>query len=186
MESEKNKGKPDLPTRRTAVSGEELKRRFNKLIKRYIKNDMAIHCPKCGTFVDTLIISGGRPMCPFCQKKNILESFAVLARMPEGRDKVHAVFATDEDKEHPENNMTVTAPTYDKKGKIKSFGKLTMPVSDTLLKDPEEFKKAHILMLTAVDRAFFEDAFKIKLNTAPKKDSKNPSLAKTRVDETKN
>jgi len=145
----------------TSLSAGDWYEGARKIMKKYSKS-FVISCPACKTVVDTLIFSNGRVMCPFCRKQNILDAFSTLSRMPEGKGKVHAIMGrVDDDK--IENNLIVEAPKYDRKGNIKKFGSIKMYVDDKLLKDPEEFKKKFIIMISACEASFFQKIFGINI-----------------------
>lgn len=150
---------------------EEFVKIGRKLIKKYSKS-FSVNCPNCGKLVDTIIISNGKFICPFCQRMNILDAFSVLAKMPEGHDKVHAVFGITNDEEHNENNMIVESPKYDKNGKLKEFGYIKMYVSDKLLKDAKEFIENYIIMICAVDKKLFNSVFGIKIEMGSRDNKK--------------
>lgn len=149
--------------------GREFLKKAAKIMKKYSKVAVTL-CPNCGEQVDTLIFSQGHVMCPLCQKKNILDGFSMLAKMPEGKEKVHAVFCKINN-EHPENNVEITGPKIinEISGK-KAFGYLKIPISDKILteKNADKFLEEYIAMAVLVDRKTYEKVFGTKI--AIKKD----------------
>lgn len=151
--------------------GMEFRRKATKIIKKLSKSMITL-CPNCGETVDTLIFSQGKVMCPLCQKKNILDGFSMLAKMPEGKEKVHAVFCKT-DEEHPENNVEVVGPkVIDKKTGKKAFGYIKIPISNRILteKNAEKFLNKYIAMAVLTDRKLYEKVF--GMNIALKKEEK--------------
>lgn len=141
--------------------GETFRKLATKIIKKYSKA-FVTDCPQCKTRVNTLIFSNGRVMCPYCEKKNILDAFSLLSKMPEGKEKVHAIFGITADKKHAENIMEIEDAVYKDK-KIEKFGSIKMQVSDKLLQKKEDFIRDFIVMIVAVDKKLYNSVFGVTI-----------------------
>ena len=117
-------------------------------------------CPRCGKLVDSLVMNRGVVCCSFCQKLQIPDIFAIMAKMPNYRKRMFVAVYDDSAKENSQlslNNLRIhpadlsVDPKEDPEG---HYGYLEMRVNSEILgEDPKEFSDKYQVVCMAVERS---------------------------------